>query len=87
MELNRQPINLTGQPFVIRPHPERSIYGVFLSDRRRDWRDRFNRKAPTAPDISIHVTRSLIRFEATPGNFATQLVAIRALIDYANQSR
>jgi hypothetical protein len=55
-ELNSQPIALAEAPFVIKPHPERSIFGVRLTDSRRDWRQRFNREAPTAPDISIRAT-------------------------------
>jgi len=70
MELNRQPIGIAGPSFVVRPHSERAVYGVRLTDSWRTWREQFNREAPKAPGVAIHVRRDLVRFEATPANFS-----------------
>ena len=85
IELNRQSIWFAGDPLIVRYHPERSIWMVPLTDvPGRAWRARFNREAPTAPDVAIAARWDGIRFEATPANFQSQVANVRALVEHAN---
>jgi hypothetical protein len=84
-KLNRQPIGIAGTPFIIRPHPERPVWMVRLTDvPERAWRMRLNREAPTAPDVAIAARQGVIRFEATPANLRSQVAIVRALVAHAN---
>jgi len=86
MELNGQPIRLAGPPFIVRYHPGRSIYWARLTDTSRVWRQRFNREAPTAPDVAIRARQAIVMFEATPANLQSQIASVRALIERANST-
>jgi hypothetical protein len=88
MELNRQPIGLTGQPTLVKGDGiRRSIYNVDLSDTpSRAWRSEFNRAAPTAPDAAIRARGDAIRFEAIRETLQSRLADIRALIQRATEA-
>lgn len=85
IEINRQPIGFAGPPRIERYHPDRSIWSVPLTEvPERAWRTRFNRMAPMAPDVTIRARWDVIRFEATPANFQSQVVNVLTLVDHAN---